>query len=202
MHLDAHLLQVVGQVLGHLLGQRGDQRALARLGARCGSRRAGRRSAPRSGDLDLGIEHAGRADDLLDDRRAVLVLVRARRGGDEDRLVDVSLELVEGQRAVVERRGQAEAVVDQHLLARAVAVEHAAHLRQRDVRLVDDQQEVVRQVVEQRPGRLARPGGRPGGASSSRCRSRSPSRAASPGRSWCAGAGAPPPAACPRPPAP
>ncbi len=62
---------------------------------------------------------------------------------------------VEGQRAVVQRGGQAEAVVHQHLLARAVAVEHAAHLWQRDVRLVDDQQVVVRQVVEQRPGRLA-----------------------------------------------
>ena len=58
-------------------------------------------------------------------------------------------------------RGQAEAVVDQHLLAGAVAVVHAAHLGQRHVRLVDEQQEVVGEVVEQRPGR-ARPG--PGAA--------------------------------------
>ena len=85
----------------------------------------------------------------------MLVLVWAGRGGDEDRLVEVMLELVERQRAVVQRRGQAEAVVHQHLLARAVAVEHAAHLRQRDMRLVHHQQEVVGHVVEQRPGRLA-----------------------------------------------
>ena len=31
MHLDAHLLQVIGQILGHLLGQRRHQHPLALL---------------------------------------------------------------------------------------------------------------------------------------------------------------------------
>ena len=67
-----------------------------------------------------------------------------------------ALELGEGERTVVASRGEAEAVLDQHVLARAVAAVHAAHLRQRDVRLVDEEQEVVREVVEQRRRLLAR----------------------------------------------
>ena len=103
-----------------------------------------------------------------------------------------SLELLEVQRPVVHRRRQAEAVVDQRLLAGAVAVVHAAHLRHRDVRLVDEQQPVVREVVEQRPRRAAGARAGRGGASSSRCRSSSRPRASSRGRSACALRAAPP----------
>jgi hypothetical protein len=74
-------------------------------------------------------------------------------------------------------------VLDQRLLAAAVAGVHAADLRHGLVRLVDDQQEVVGEVVEQRGRRLAgRPAAGRGGASSSRCRCRSPSPRASRGR--------------------
>jgi hypothetical protein len=59
------------------------------------------------------------------------------------------LELLEGERAIVDRRGHAEAVVDQRLLARAIAVIHAANLRHGLVGLVDEQQIVLRDVVEQ-----------------------------------------------------
>ena len=57
-------------------------------------------------------------------------------------------------------RRQPEAVLDQRELARAVAVEHAADLRQRDVRLVDHDEEVRREVVEQAGRALARRAGR------------------------------------------
>ena len=60
------------------------------------------------------------------------------------------------QRPVVERGRQPEAVVDQRLLARAVAFVHAADLGNRLVRLVDEDHEVVREVVEQREGMRAR----------------------------------------------
>jgi len=62
--------------------------------------------------------------------------------------VEVVLELAEVERPVVQRRRQAEAEVDQRLLAGDVAVVHAAHLRDRDVRLVDEQQPLVGQVVQ------------------------------------------------------
>ncbi len=51
--------------------------------------------------------------------------------------------------------GQPEAVLDEHVLATAVAVELAVQLRHRDVALVDDEQVVVGEVVEQGERRLA-----------------------------------------------
>ena len=84
-------------------------------------------------------------------------------------------------------------------LRRDVAVEHAAHLRDRHVRLVDEEQPVVREVVEQRPRRAAGARAARGGASSSRCRSSSPARAGTRCRSGCARRGAAPRGACPAP---
>ncbi len=72
------------------------------------------------------------------------------RGRDEDELLHLPEKLVEAQRPVVERRGKAEAVVDQRLLARAVALVHAAQLRDGLVRLVDEADEVVGEVVDER----------------------------------------------------
>ena len=59
------------------------------------------------------------------------------------------------QRTVVHCGGKAEAVVDEVLFAAAVAVPHAVELRDSDVRLVDEEEEVAGEVVEQRGGRLA-----------------------------------------------
>src|SRR6185503_42530 len=57
---------------------------------------------------------------------------------------------------VVHRARQPEAVVHERLLARAVALEHAADLRDRLVGLVDEADEVVREEVEQAERPLAR----------------------------------------------
>ena len=65
------------------------------------------------------------------------------------------VKLIEIQRAVVVGRGQAEAVVDQALLARMVARVHRAHLRQRDVRFIDEQQKILGEVIQQRAGLAA-----------------------------------------------
>ena len=109
------------------------------------------------GGLDdhLGVDEPGRADDLLDDLVGHAQLVRARRGRQEHALVDPLEHLFEAQRAVVACARQAEAVVDEHVLAAAVALELAVQLRHGDVALVDHQQEVVGEVVEQRERRLA-----------------------------------------------
>ena len=98
----------------------------------------------------------GGPDDLLGDVDAVGQLELARGGAHEDELRHLVEELVEAQRPVVERARQAEAVVDQLLLARLVALGHGADLRQRHVRLVDEAEEVVGEVVEQAVGRGAR----------------------------------------------
>ena len=107
-------------------------------------------------DHDLGIDQAGRPDDLL--RHAPLDLahlVGTRGGGDVEDLVHAPLELFERERPVVQGRGQAEAVLHQGPLAGPVAAVHAADLRDGLVGLVDDDQGVAGKVVHQGRGRLA-----------------------------------------------
>jgi len=142
----------------HLLGQRGDECALPTLGAGLDLADEVVDLAIRASHLHVGIEQSGGADELLDDLGGVIALVVGGRGGDEDDLIDVALELVDVERPVVDRRGQAEAEVDQRLLARRVAAVHAAHLGNCHVRLVDEEQPVLGEVIEQGPG------GRAGGA--------------------------------------
>ena len=94
-------------------------------------------------DLDLRIEQAGRADDLLDDDARAPSRARSRPGWPRRRSswVTRAFQLVELERSVVERARQAEAVLDERLLARAVAAVHRPDLRHRLVRLVDDQED-------------------------------------------------------------
>ena len=156
---DARLEEVVGEVLGHLLRQRGDEDALARLLAVADLVQEVVDLVARRPELDLGVDDPRRADELLGDDLGAGELERARGGGDEHELLHLPQELVEAERPVVERRGQPEAVVDQRLLARAVALVHAAELRHGLVRLVDEADEVVGEVVDEREG--VRAGGRP-----------------------------------------
>ena len=65
-HPDAVLQQVVGEVLGHLLGQRGDQHPLVALGAQPDLVHQVVDLALGRLDHHLGVDQAGRPDDLLD----------------------------------------------------------------------------------------------------------------------------------------
>ena len=153
---DPVLQQVVGEVLGHLLGQRGDQHPLAPLGAQPDLAHQVVDLALGGLDDDLGVDQPGGPDQLLDEPVRPRQLVVARGGRQVDRLADPVDELLEPQRPVVHRAGQPEAVVDQGPLAGHVALVHPADLRHGDVRLVDDQQEVLGEVVEQAVRRGAR----------------------------------------------
>src|SRR6185437_12877069 len=147
---DADLGVVVGEVLGHALGEGSDEDALADLGAGADLGEEVVDLALDGADLDLGVDEAGGADDLFDDDAGGFgELVGAGRGGDVDDLAGARLELLELERAVVHGGGQAEAVVDEVLLARAIAVPHAVELRDGDVRLVDEEEVVAGEVVEQ-----------------------------------------------------
>ena len=81
------------------------------------------------------------------------------RGRDVDHLLDPAFPFLEPQRPVVQRAGQAEAVLDQRHLAVVVAEVHAADLRHRDVRLVDEQQKSSGKKLNSVSG--GEPGGRP-----------------------------------------
>ncbi len=153
--LDAYFFEVIGQIFGHLLGERRDEHPLVALDTRMDL-------ADQVVDLPFGLAHfdnrveqAGRTDDLFHHRRAVLDLVRSRSRRDIDQLIGFLFELVELQRTVVERRRQTESVIDQHVLARLVAVVHGADLRQRHVGFVDHDQHVVREIIHQRIRRRA-----------------------------------------------
>src|SRR5438094_1342558 len=148
-HAKAHLEQVVREVLAHLLRERGDQHALLALDARADLVHQVVDLVARLAHVDTRIDDAGRAHDLLDDAPRAPALVLAGRRRDVDELVGDRHELVERLRPVVQRARQPEAVVDQRLLARAVALVHAADLRHGLVGLVDEADEVAGEVVEQ-----------------------------------------------------
>src|SRR3954470_14020403 len=156
-HLHAVFGKVLGQLLRHALGERGDQHALVLLHADADLREEIVDLARRRADDDLRVDEARGPHDLLQDRVAgLLALVIRRRGGDERGLAHHVLELIEAQGPVVQRRRQAKAVFDEIFLARAVALVHAAELRDRDMTLVDDHQRVGREIVDERRRRLAR----------------------------------------------
>ena len=156
-HPHTLLEQVVGEVLGHLLGQRRHQHPLVAGGPLADLVQEVVDLSLGRFDDDLGVDQPGGPDDLLDDAVALGQLVRAGSGREVDGLPDAGEELLPPQRAVVHRAGQAEPVVDQRALARHVAFEHRPDLWHRDVRLVDDQEEVLGEVVQQGVGRGARP---------------------------------------------
>src|SRR3546814_3723839 len=75
---------------------------------------------------------------------------------DIDRLRAHLLPFLELQRPVVDAGRQAEAVLGERRLARVVAAEHAVELADGDVALVDEEEGVVRQVLEEGRRRIAR----------------------------------------------
>ena len=156
-HAHVHLAQVIRKALRHALGERGHQRAAAALGhpAHLAQQVV---HLPLGGTHDdLRVEKARGADDLLHHVFGARKLVGPRRGGHINRLPDALLKFKELQRAVVKRARQAEAVIHQRALARVVAVVHGANLRHGDVRLVDEHQKVLREIVQQRERRVAGP---------------------------------------------
>src|SRR3954453_24208682 len=84
--LEAHLEQVVGEVLAHLLGQRRHQDALVLVDALADLVHQVVDLVARLADVDVRVDDAGRADDLLDDVVGVAALVLAGGGADEHHL--------------------------------------------------------------------------------------------------------------------
>src|SRR5262249_35551774 len=104
----------------------------------------------RRAQLDLWVDDAGRTDELLGHDLRAGELERPGRRRYEHELLHLPEELVEAKRSVVEGRREPEPEVDERLLARAVALIHPAQLRHGLVRLVDEADEVVGEVVDER----------------------------------------------------
>src|SRR6185437_15313934 len=67
-----------------------------------------------------------------------------------------ALPLLELERPIIQRRGQTKAVLDQRLLARAIAAIHRAELWDGLMALIDHEQRIVRKIVVHARRRLAR----------------------------------------------
>src|SRR6266478_2174192 len=153
----ADLGKIFRQILSHALGQGGDENALVALRAKANFLEEIVNLALHGADFHLRIDEASGANDLLDkDATGLRQFIWPRSGGNIESLIHAVLELFEGERAIVERRRHAEAVVHQGFLARAVAGVHSADLRDGLVGFVDEEQIILRHVIEQRGRSLAR----------------------------------------------
>ena len=97
--------------------------------------------------FNLRVNQSGRAQNLLHHFRRVRQFIITRRGGNINGLVYAFLKFGKAQRSVINRRGQTKTIFHQRLLARAVALIHAAHLRQGNVTFVNQQHKILREVI-------------------------------------------------------
>ena len=148
--------EMVSQILRHTLCQRGDQHALMTCHSFTNLIDQVIDLPTHRAHVDLGVEQARRANDLLHVVLAHSQLIVARCGAHIDELRNARLKFVIAQGAIVERRGQAEPVLDKRHLTRAVSLVHAADLRHRDMALVDDAQHVLGEIIYKRERGLAR----------------------------------------------
>src|SRR5438874_202735 len=88
--------------------------------------------------------------------RAVLDFELGRRGTHVNSLVRQPHELVEIERAIVQRARQTEAVIYEHGLAGAIAFVHPADLWNAGVRFIDDGEEIVWKKIDYCVGPRAR----------------------------------------------
>ncbi|CRK52076.1 hypothetical protein RHCRD62_30740 [Rhodococcus sp. RD6.2] len=152
-HTDAEFEEVVREVLGHLLGQCGDEDTFVALGALPDLVNQVVDLPLRRLHHDLGVDEPGRANHLFDELTTCPAqLVRAGCRGQVHRLPDPIRELLPGERPVVGGRREAEAVLDEVAFAGHVALVHRADLRHGHMRLVDDEEEVLGEVVDQGRG--------------------------------------------------
>ena len=146
----AAVQKVIGQVLGHLLGKRGYEHALIAIGALLRLVDDVVDLACTAAHDDLGVKQARGADDLLHLLLADLQLVIAGRCRHVDELRHALLELIEAQRTIIQTAGQPEPMLGQGDLAAAIAFVHTPDLRHRHMALVDDAQEIIREIVDER----------------------------------------------------
>ena len=149
LHLHAVLQQILGQILRHALGEGRDQHTLITLNAHANLLEQIINLPLGRLDHNLRVNQAGRANNLLHITISLrqLILTRSRRK--VNRLTDTLQELLPLQRAVIHRRRQTETVLHQGALTGHIALIHGTNLRDRHVRLVNNQQEIIREIIQQ-----------------------------------------------------
>ena len=154
-HLHACFRQEIGEILRHFLRECRDEDALVDLLPLMDLAQEVIHLSFDGTHFDGRIQEPRRADDLLGQICLHAHFIRPRRRRDVDDLIDALGEFVKRQRTVVQRRRQAEAIVDERAFSRLVAIVHRAQLRYRHMRLIDHDEEIFREVVQERKWRLA-----------------------------------------------
>ena len=147
--LDIVVQQVFRQFFCHTLGQCSNQYTLLALNALLYLVHQVVNLVLRRTHLNLWVKESGRTNHLFyNNTLGLLQLIVGRCGRNIDHLWRHLLELVEGQRTVVEGGRQTESVLHEVGLASTVATIHSTDLGHRDVALVNHQQEVIGEEVE------------------------------------------------------
>ena len=102
---------------------------------------------------EFWVNQTSGTDDLLHNLRAVLSLVTTRGCTGADQRPDAFFKFGKGERPIVARGRQAEAVLNKRLFAALISRIHACNLRDAHVRLVNNGEKVLAKVREERVGR-------------------------------------------------
>ena len=84
----------------------------------------------------------------------MLFLILTRSCRHEEKLINLILEFCEVKRSVVLSGRKSETVVHKSALTRLITIIHTAYLRYGDMRLINYDQEIIREVVHKRIWRL------------------------------------------------
>ena len=156
-HPDADFLIVIGQVFSQPFGQGGGQHPLTFFSPQSDFFQQVVHLLPGRSDRNLGVQQAGGTNELFHNAAfALFAFIVAWCRRDVDRLAGAPLEFMKAEGTVIQGGGQPKAVLHQGGLARAVATVHAANLGDGDMAFIDEDQVVVRKIVEQRMGWFAR----------------------------------------------
>ena len=144
------IAEIFGEILSHFFGERSYQCALVFLNAEVYFAYQIIYLPLDGTDGYLRIQKSGRSYYLLGDLPRPLALKVSGSSGNIHRLIYSLLKFLKLQGSVIIRRGQTESVLNKRILAGAVAAVHCSHLRQGNVALIHEQQEILREIVEQR----------------------------------------------------
>ena len=148
VHPHTQFPQVVRKFLGHPFGQRGHEHPLVLRRRRLDALQQVVDLPFAGSQNNFRVDESGRPDDLLGASFLVLCLIPAGSGRNVHDLVNAFFKFFERQWPVVDGGRQPEAEIYKCGLTRNVTLVHCTDLREGDVRLIDKDQEVVREVVQ------------------------------------------------------
>ena len=154
-HTDSNLPHIVCQILCHPLRQSSDQNLPLLLHLTVNLPYQIVNLSLHRTHLNRRIQKACRADNLFCPQHLMGFFIVRRRRRNKEHLIYFSLKFLKIQRAV-QSGGQPEAVLYQSFLPGAIPCIHTPDLWQCNVRLIYNNQKVIRKIVNQCAGRLPR----------------------------------------------